>query len=112
MHAAEKDAYEVLDYIYTPKVKSERLIKRDQSTAAKQQRDLKVGAVATGLRDRGLDEQADAIQRFHTLVDEYVDRQQAVDPKTIRPGVMRDDGRIYLVRTYDHTKRLLDQIVV
>jgi hypothetical protein len=105
MKTAVTEAYELLDFIYCPSVGYKRLIKRDQSAPAKQQRDLKVTTVTTNLRARSMEEQAEAIELYHSTVDEYVDGQQAVDLTQLGSAI-RDDG-LWLTRLYDHARTLL-----
>jgi len=102
-----QDAYDVLAFIYDPSTDYKTLIKRDQSADAKRARSRRVAAVTDSLRAEGMIEQADVVERYHAIVDEYVDGQQAVDPATIG-SAMRDNGT-WLIRMYDHARRLLTQ---
>lgn len=102
-----QDAYDVLAFIYDPSTDYKTLIKRDQSADAKRARSRRVTALTDSLRAEGMIEQADVIERYHAMVDKYVDGQQAVDPATIGSAT-RDDGR-WLIRMYDHARRLLTQ---
>jgi hypothetical protein len=102
-----QDAYDVLAFIYDPSTDYKTLIKRDQSADAKRARSRRVPALTGSLRAEGMIEQADVIERYHAMVDEYVDGQQALDPASIGSAT-RDDGR-WLARTYDHARRLMTQ---